>query len=187
MPRTDPSVRQSPRASVRHIQWAEPRAYRRAIDNPGPQPPPTRSLVFAGTTFVVVLTLRGLFGLRPNPGASPPSWAMSVAVAAAIALVLAYLLPLFAKVVTVNTVIVSDKGVNCNTVWGPGIRLRYWNWDQVACCVSWTTTIEGSPRPVFSLMGASGETLETFALARTVDLEALRILIERSGRELRSA
>ena len=143
MPVNDPSVRQSLRVPARQVQWAEPRAYRRAMEKRGPQPHPTQSLLFAGVTFLVILLLRALFGLRPEPGANPPGWAMSVAVAAAIALMLAFGMPLLAKLVSRNIVIVSDKGVNCNTIWGSGIRLRFWGWDRVSYCVSWTSTVEG--------------------------------------------
>jgi hypothetical protein len=172
---------------VKTVQWNEPRAYRRAIRRQASPPDPKEPLKIAAGVFVAMLLLRALVALRPDPDAHPPGWELTLAVAAAFALTAAYGMPQLSALVMQNVVLVSDKGVNCNTAFGGGVRLRYWSWDQIAYCVYWTSTAEGSPRPVLSLMSADGETLETFAVAPNVDMEALRAVIARNARELRTA
>ena len=75
------------------LQWHEPASYRRAIYFHNERTRPLDSAKFAITAFLILIGLRLLVGLHPDPDAHPPGPGITVAVAFVFALLVAYGLP----------------------------------------------------------------------------------------------
>ena len=151
------------------LLWHEPREYRRAKYNQLEKHNPWQSVRFACFTFLAILGFRFLAGLRPERGAHPPEWLLSIAMAFSIAIFIAYILPRMVGVMANSIVILSEKGVNNNSVWG-GVTIRFWQWSRVAFCYIWTEHVNNKPYPVLSFCDPQGIVLTTLCCSDKVPL-----------------
>ena len=143
--------------------WHEPASYRRAIYYENERNDPLPSLKFAGAVFAIMLGLRLLVGLNPQPDAHPPGWLATAGIAALTAVFAAYGLPAFMSLFPGSIVIFSDKGINNNKIIGTGWRIRFWPWEQIASCATGTEFVGGRTYDVINVISTDNETLVTLA------------------------
>ena len=148
---------------MKDLLWHEPAKYRRAKYNQMEKANPLKSLQFAGLAFVIIMALRGLAGMSPRPDRHPPDWGISAAIALGVAVFAAYLLPRFVGLFANSIVILSDKGVNNNSVHG-GATVRFWPWDKIAFCYAWTEQLNGEAYRVLSFCDRNSVVLTTLCL-----------------------
>lgn len=157
---------------MKQLLWHEPAKYRRAKYNQLEALDPMRSVKFALFAFFFILGCRWLGGLNPAPDAHPPGWIVSTGMAFAIALFTAYVLPRLIGLFANSIVILSEKGVNNNTV-GHGVRVRFWSWSEIAFCHAWTETLNNDQYPVLSFCDNGGIVLATLARSEKVSLSEI--------------
>ena len=158
------------------LLWREPRAYRRAKYNQLEKLDPWWSISFALFTFLTLIGFRFLAGLRPERGAHPPEWSLSIAMAFLLALFIAYVLPRLVGLMANSLVILSEKGVNHNSVWG-GVTIRFWQWSRVAFCYIWTERINHDTYPVLSFCDEQGVVLTTVCCGEMVSLSDIEAFL----------
>ena len=89
-----------------------------------------------------------------------------------IALFVAYVLPRIVGLFANSIVILSEKGVNNNTV-GHGVRVRFWPWSEIAFCYAWTESLNNDQYPVLSFCDGSGIVLTTLARSEKIPLSEI--------------
>ena len=151
------------------LLWHEPPGYRRAKYNQLEKLDPWKSVRFAVFAFLTILGMRYWAGFSPEPGKHPPEWPLSIAMAFSVALFVAYILPRLVGLLANSIVILSEKGVNNNTVWG-GVTIRFWQWNSVAFCYIWTESINNRNYPVLSFCDSQGIVLTTLCCSDKVSL-----------------
>jgi len=169
---------------MRQLQWHEPAAYRRAIYYENERKDPLSSLKFAGIVFLVMLGSRYMVGLRPDPDAHPPGWAITIGIAAGVALLAAYGLPALMSLMPGSIVILSDKGVNNNVHTGRGWSIRFWPWEQIDHLSAHTDNAGAKDYEVVTLHGIDGVALVTLALDGKVALKDIEEYALRRGKQV---
>lgn len=162
------------------LKWHEPAAYRRAAHRVSL----LESIKFAAIVFVVVIGIRGLVEIRPNPNPNRPSWAASVLIAAAAAVFFAFGFPALLSFLPNSIVILSRKGVNNNIV-GKGAKIHFWPWDEIASCAIATESFGQRGFRTLSLLGANGTELATFGMAEQPTNEEIAEFLRAHGKLLR--
>lgn len=156
------------------VHWIEPGKYRRARF----QKWSVRDSVLYGLLiFGVLAGLRALGDLSPRPDRHPPAWPTFLFWSFVGAFVVALSWPRILPLLSASNVIFSEKGVNNNLQVGTRVNIRFWAWDKIAAVQVWR-----DPQAVVSLIGPSGERLETFALSARVDITTLKVLVEAHGK-----
>src|SRR5258708_5677504 len=128
------------------------------------------SIKLAGIVFVVMLGLRLLVGLRPDPEAHPPGWAVTTAVAAGVATFVAYGLTALMSLMPGSIVILSYKGVNNNVHTGRGWSIRFWSWEEIDHLSAHMDTAGGKTYEVVTLHGSENSVLVTLALGHKTSI-----------------
>ncbi|HLJ55237.1 MAG TPA: hypothetical protein VKT77_09365 [Chthonomonadaceae bacterium] len=164
---------------MKPLQWHEPAAYRRAKHYALERSNPWRSAGFAGVAFLVMLALRAM--AQHGPDAHPPPWPQSVAVAAVLALVVAYALPALALLLPGSIVILSEKGVNNNVMAGRGWSIRFWAWDKIARAAIEPDTAGGRTYRTLALYDAGGGRLAALAIPDRLDAAEIDAFLSRYG------
>ena len=159
------------------LLWHEPAKYRRAKFRQREKYNPMESVRFAAFAFVVILALRGLAGMRPAPDAHPPGWLPTVGVALGVAVFVAYILPRLESLLANSIVILSEKGVNNNSVWG-GATIRFWPWEKVDYCYVWTEQLYDRSYPVLSFCDSENIVLATVCRSDKVPLSEVEKILE---------
>lgn len=167
------------------LQWQEPPARRRSIYYANERADPMNSVRFAGLAFVMLLGLRWLSGLHPEPDRHPPGWGITALIAFAVALFVAWGIPALLAYLPTQTVILSGKGLNHNALIGRGARIRFWGWDRIAWCSFATETVYGRPVRLLCLHDDAGDELFAVALAARPTEPEIAAFIRACGRELR--
>ena len=162
------------------LLWHEPAQYCRAKYNQMEALDPLRSVKFALFAFVFILGCRWLGGLHPAPDAHPPGWSITTAMAFGIALFVAYVLPRIVGLFATSIVILSEKGVNNNTV-GPVVRIRFWPWSEIAFCYVWTEALNDDRYPVLSFCDSRSIVLTTLARSEKVPLSEIERALHAYG------
>ena len=157
---------------MNQLLWHEPARYCRAKYNRMEALAPLRSVKFALFAFLVILGCRWLGGLHPAPDMHPPGWSISTAMAFGIALFVAYVLPHFIGLFANSIVILSEKGVNNNTV-AHGVRVRFWSWSEIAFCYVWTEALDNERYPVLSFCDNRSIVLTTLARSEKIPLSEI--------------
>ena len=162
------------------LLWHEPAGYRRAKYTQMEALDPLRSVKFALLAFVCILGCRWLGGLHPAPDMHPPGWSLSTAMAFGIALFLAYVLPRFIGLFANSIVILSEKGVNNNTV-AYGAHIRFWPWSEIAFCYVWTEALNNDRYPVLSFCDGRSIVLTTLARSEKVPISEIERVLRAYG------
>ena len=165
---------------MNQLLWHEPAKYCRAKYSQMEALAPLRSVKFALFTFFFILGCRWLGGLHPAPDMHPPGWSISTAMAFGIALFVAYILPRIIGLFANSIVILSEKGVNNNTV-GLGMRVRFWPWNEIAFCYVWTEALDGDQYSVLSLCDGSSIVLTTLARSEKIPLSEIERVLHAYG------
>ena len=169
---------------MQQLLWHEPAKYRRAKYRQHEKANPLESVKFGAFAFAVILALRALAGLHPASDKHPPEWPATAVGALAFALIAAYGMPRIIGLFANSIVIISDKGVNNNTV-GRGVTVRFWAWDKIDYCYAWTETLYGAAYPVISFCDAAGIVLATLCLNDKVSLQQIEAALQARNVSLR--
>lgn len=161
------------------LQWHEPRAFRRAEYRDRQKKNPWESPRTAALCFGVILALRGLAGMRPNP--NQISWGLTVLLAAVVGLAVAYLLPFALGYLSVSVVILSEKGVNNNIV-GHGATMYFWSWDEIARCTLGEAVRGGKSYPCLLLHDHEENLMACLALAEKPTPQEIRAWLQHYGK-----
>ena len=134
------------------LRWQEPKAYGRVKFAQSEEANSSEWLKTTSGIFVVLIGLRIMVGIQQQPGTQPPSWSVYVPAALALALFITRIVPRLVGLIAVSTAILSEKGVNLNTV-GIGASVRFVPWENIKCAEFWTDDAGGKPHQVVSFMG----------------------------------
>ena len=165
---------------MKQLLWHEPARYSRAKYSQMESLAPMRSVKFALFTFFVFLGFRWLGGLHPAPGMHPPGWAVSTGAAVGVAVFAAYVLPRLVGLFAKSIVILSEKGVNNNTI-AHGVTIRFWPWSAIAFCYVWTEALYNDHYPVLSFCDDCGIVLTTVARSEKVSLSEIERTLHACG------
>jgi len=150
------------------LQWDEPRGYRRAQNRMVGRGDRLKTLGYAGFCFVMLLALRGLAGIHPAPDAHPPGWGITLLVAVVGAFMIAFVVPAIMNYAATAVVILSEKGINHNVVWGRGLRVGFWAWDTLGECKIGHDTAEGRTYRVLHIIDQNGDEVKTIAIPDSI-------------------
>jgi hypothetical protein len=157
------------------LQWHEPSAFRRAEYRDRQKQKPWEAPKTAAICFGVILGLRGLAGMRPNPNML--SWGWIALLAAGVGLGIAYLLPFALGYLARSVVILSEKGVNNNIV-GHGATIYFWSWDEIAYCTLGEPARGGRSYPCLLLHDHQRTLMACLALAEKPSPDDVRAWLQ---------
>ena len=110
---------------------------------------------------------------------------MVIPAAAAVALMIAFVLPVVMLWIASAIVVISDLGINHNVMWGKGWRHNFWRWDQISSCSIINETHQGHRYRVLEVNLVDGGRL-VFAIAPQVEDQTVRSAIQDRGHSLAS-
>jgi hypothetical protein len=157
---------------MQKLQWTEPPAFRRAIDQREAANRPWQPHLRAAGVFVAFLALRGFVQLT-RPQANSISWPLSIGLAVVLAVFAAYLLPWVIARLPNSTVIISEKGINRNTI-GTSAKIRFWSWQRIGRGVIATESVAGNTYRVLRISGVDGNEIGVFGLREQPTTDAVR-------------
>lgn len=164
------------------LRWHEPASYRRAVARRHGRAALWESCKFALVVFSLMVGIRALDGLgRANPNLI--GWTGMLVLAASTALLVAFGLPAFLRLLPNSIVILSEKGINNNII-GLGASIRFWPWGEISSCGVSTVTLDGKQYRTLVAYGADGRELASFGLSDSLTLEEIQQLLKRYGKRL---
>ena len=164
-----------------HLQWQEPKAFRRAEYRARQKQNPWESPKTAVICFAVIFALGAFAKLGKPDNPNMLTWPWLALLSAAVGIGIAYLLPLMLGYISVSLVILSEKGINNNIV-GRGATIYFWSWDEVAYCSFGEKVTGGKSFPCLLLYADDGQVLVELALAVKPSAEEVRAWLEKRGK-----
>ena len=162
------------------LLWHEPAKYRRIKFRQAEKANPLESIKLTLFSSIVLLGLRWLVGFRPAEGARLPEWPAVFGASIGLGIFVAYGMPRLEGLFANSIVILSEKGVNNNSVWG-GATIRFWAWEKIAFCYHWREELNGEAYPVLSFCDSDSIVLSTLCMSRSVPIEEVAALLELYG------
>lgn len=98
--------------------------------------------------------------------------------------VFAFFAPWLKAVLPCSVVIISDKGVNNNTVFGRLVRIEFFPWSHISRVIVATVVFEDRAYPVIALYSHDGQHLVTLGLKKSPTLDQLAEYLEQRDCEL---
>jgi hypothetical protein len=169
---------------VKPLRWHEPAAYRRLLFYEQGRAHPWRTIGQIAAAGFGLLILRGVVELgHLQNGQFPnrPGWPASIALAAALGIVIGYLLPRFLMLLPGSIVILSEKGVNNNDL-GKGLSIRFWSWERIDHARISSQTVRDREFTVMSLFDNNGNELATLALRDLPSVAEIRAYFREHGK-----
>jgi len=115
---------------IEQLTWIEPKGYGQHKFRQKEKISPKETLRTTLSIYVILMGLRVIVGLNQDSTSHPPSWAIYTPFAIFFSFFIARILPRLVGMIAVSTVILSEKGVNLNTV-GVGASIRFVPWAEI--------------------------------------------------------
>ncbi len=164
------------------LRWKEPVAYKRAVARQHGLPGSFN--VWRPLPFMLGIMAVGLAGAAFHNKPAFGSWPLTVALLAGVGFLVAYGLPILAAL-DANLIVISHRGVGRRVMYGAGVRLECWPWEEVASCSLESVTLDGRPYQVLRVHSSEGSSA-TFGLAPNVDVARLQAALAANGQQLRT-
>lgn len=149
------------------LSWDEPRSYRRSenlrgLKILGPETFKSFFIVTGG-----LLLLRGLVALNPNPKNNPIGWGPMLGLAIGVGVIASFVGPWLIASLGFARVLLSNKGVNHNSLKGFAWRIDHYPWSTIESAL---IGVEGDQR-IQSVQMANGKKAKFAVAPRISDAE----------------
>ncbi len=158
------------------LSWDEPRSYRRAKNLSGFDWFGAESWKFFGASILIVLGLRGVVAINPQPDRHPPGWAITLLIAVGTALLAAFLIPYAIAMAGTAVVVISPKGFNHNVFAGRGWRFYFTPWE----CIGEIKVVQIGSQRVLCLLDKAGAVLGSVAITESVTDDQIEAAIQKN-------